>query len=1141
MFFVFFFVFSTDSLHSQDEFAAFIDFEDLAPGIAVHRQYAGVTFVGGDAFPPRYSIVRPQHGTVSGGNALQAAARGEFEGSHLRMTFDEPQRRVKLSVGLIDNGVGLDDLLVVFRGYSTRNPSRAEIDNPTVLCCTVFLGSPPQPVETPLELWSAESEIVMAMVSIICVGCVPLSPDRVVIAIDNLEFNRPDSPRLPDRVAPVIDVSNPREGEILVGAVAGATEARIEGRIFEEDLQSLTISVNGRTPQFVGFQPHADGEYDFFRHLFAGDGIEGGLNELSVTARDFDQNETTLNRRFFYQIKPVPPPSITDIVPVAVEVNQGISEGPVAPLRSEPDGTYSISFPQAVTLVEKTPTLVRVYAVAENSTERVLRVPARMLVYRDDCEEDCLLGELEPGKATLPQYRFATLEPAGSLEASLHELSKNLLATWNFAIPGAWTTQDLRLVVDVNFASQIVPECEARFLGECERDNRVTIQVSFRPQKVVTVNPIVVWQRGEFEGAWVDDFPENDPDARSERIERVGDMFGELNLLYPTRFELGPIRTITVSPEITDSELLVRVQEEFGCVAPSIDPSTWWACGYDPSQFNVALVKARTSPSGPGDNLSWGGLANRGNNTVWATEGSFSTPAHEVGHAIGFKHATCDHDESSGGSCDSFFPFEHGTIGGIGFRMSTWDLFAEDGTHGGQGSASFHDFMSYGSNRWISQFMWELTAEHTTTGSIDYAVCWDASGRVRVCGVSQASANTLPAAEGPVYLVRGSILVDGSAELHDAYMLPRGGRARSIEALKQYRLQGVDARGNTLTTRRVYPRASAADGGALGGVDVGWSFVAELESPKDGRLSRIELLEDDRVIGTLRSRANSVPDITIESLGGPGIWRRGERRRVSWRISQPADPALFSARVEYLPGREESGLVLGSQIRDPFLDVTVDNLPASEDGRIVVRLSDGVQTRTVMSAPIVVEETRPNVLIISPDSDIRVESNSPVELYGLASGDRTSLSGDALFWSSDLDGDLGTGSRIVVASLSAGRHTISLRATATNGLTSSDTIVLIVGGESFRRGDCNDDRTVDLSDAIFNLSSLFLGQGDPRCADSCDTNDDGSLDISDAIMTLGVLFLGNGDIPAPGVAGCGSDLTEDELGCEGFGSCVTGK
>jgi hypothetical protein len=92
-------------------------------------------------------------------------------------------------------------------------------------------------------------------------------------------------------------------------------------------------------------------------------------------------------------------------------------------------------------------------------------------------------------------------------------------------------------------------------------------------------------------------------------------------------------------------------------------------------------------------------------------------------------------------------------------------------------------------------------------------------------------------------------------------------------------------------------------------------------------------------------------------------------------------------------------------------------------------------------------------------------------------------------------------------------------------------------GSAFRRGDGNDDGTVDLSDAVFVLGFLFLGGAEPVCQDACDSTDDGRLDISDGILILGALFLGQGPIPPPGTADCGLDPTDDPLGCEGSSGC----
>ena len=86
--------------------------------------------------------------------------------------------------------------------------------------------------------------------------------------------------------------------------------------------------------------------------------------------------------------------------------------------------------------------------------------------------------------------------------------------------------------------------------------------------------------------------------------------------------------------------------------------------------------------------------------------------------------------------------------------------------------------------------------------------------------------------------------------------------------------------------------------------------------------------------------------------------------------------------------------------------------------------------------------------------------------------------------------------------------------------------------DGFVRGDCNSDGSVDVSDPIYTLESLFGVSGEtPGCSDACDVNDDGAINLADAIELLGAVFLG---IPAalPAPLTCGFDPTSDPLGCD---------
>lgn len=82
----------------------------------------------------------------------------------------------------------------------------------------------------------------------------------------------------------------------------------------------------------------------------------------------------------------------------------------------------------------------------------------------------------------------------------------------------------------------------------------------------------------------------------------------------------------------------------------------------------------------------------------------------------------------------------------------------------------------------------------------------------------------------------------------------------------------------------------------------------------------------------------------------------------------------------------------------------------------------------------------------------------------------------------------------------------------------------------FVRGDVNQDRIVDTSDAIGVLLHLFRPGFVAPCEKAADVNDSGSVDLTDAIYALSFLFKGGARPPAP-FAGCGTDPTPDALGC----------
>lgn len=86
---------------------------------------------------------------------------------------------------------------------------------------------------------------------------------------------------------------------------------------------------------------------------------------------------------------------------------------------------------------------------------------------------------------------------------------------------------------------------------------------------------------------------------------------------------------------------------------------------------------------------------------------------------------------------------------------------------------------------------------------------------------------------------------------------------------------------------------------------------------------------------------------------------------------------------------------------------------------------------------------------------------------------------------------------------------------------------------NFRRGDVNQDGTLNIADPIYLLTFNFLGGTTPSCLDAADVDDDGRVlgQVTDSVFLLNGLFLGGPMPPTPGPHDCGGDPTPDDLRC----------
>ncbi len=152
------------------------------------------------------------------------------------------------------------------------------------------------------------------------------------------------------------------------------------------------------------------------------------------------------------------------------------------------------------------------------------------------------------------------------------------------------------------------------------------------------------------------------------------------------------------------------------------------------------------------------------------------------------------------------------------------------------------------------------------------------------------------------------------------------------------------------------------------------------------------------------------------------------------------------------------------------------------------------------------------------------------DIYRATRGDREELFGD-LCW---LGGGINTGFNETGASISADRKTLYFGSDRRGGSGDQD---LWAASPSvpeilFLRGDCNDDGSVNISDATCILNWLFAGEATPDCIAAINTNGGENTNITDATYLLNHLFAG-GPAPVAPFPDCGPGTlpTDAELGC----------
>ncbi|MGH2483387.1 MAG: hypothetical protein ACRDE9_02890 [Candidatus Limnocylindria bacterium] len=193
--------------------------------------------------------------------------------------------------------------------------------------------------------------------------------------------------------------------------------------------------------------------------------------------------------------------------------------------------------------------------------------------------------------------------------------------------------------------------------------------------------------------------------------------------------------------------------------------------------------------------------------------------------------------------------------------------------------------------------------------------------------------------------------------------------------------------------------------------------------------------------------------------------------------SSDADGDPLTHTLLYAPDGEH-WQVLAGQLNQTDFEFLKEALPGGEAPVFQVIAFDGTRASSAVSAPIDPVPGLPPTAVLSGLKSTTYPAGVQVVLEATAfDPEDRALPGDAIVWSSSLDGELGTGSELVVDDLSVGMHTIIATVTDSDGLTDTSSFELEVDGSTVQSQP--DPAVVSAMDAIF--AAVAAGE-DPATA-----------------------------------------------------------
>ena len=216
----------------------------------------------------------------------------------------------------------------------------------------------------------------------------------------------------------------------------------------------------------------------------------------------------------------------------------------------------------------------------------------------------------------------------------------------------------------------------------------------------------------------------------------------------------------------------------------------------------------------------------------------------------------------------------------------------------------------------------------------------------------------------------------------------------------------------------------------------------EIALPLTGTPSRIVLWQGSTELGRIPVSA-AAPSVTIS---GGGVARQAATSvlPISWS-GQDGDGDDLVYSVLYSTDNGDTWLPVAANLTETQYDLNLAEVPGGAQVWVRVEASDGFHTAMDTLGPFVVDDHDPLAAIAQPPTGSIVSPTLTLLGYGYDQEDGE-LAGASLVWTSDREGQLGTGSMVFVQDLLTGTHRLTL--TATDSLGHSAAASVLVGVEA---------------------------------------------------------------------------------------------